>query len=340
MTQQKVQHSKELLSILDRFPGTPMLVVGDLILDHYIWGKVRRISPEAPVVVVELQEENKRPGGAGNVASNLSSLGANAEIVGVIGNDQHGAELLSALTGSGVQCSGLVTDPARPTTVKTRVIAHSQQVVRVDRELTKPVSDPVSVEIVTGVNNRLASVKGMVVSDYGKGAVQESLFRQIRQWKLQGRVGGGVLPVVVDPKAPNFSMYAGATVIKPNRGEAEEAAGETINNRQDAAMVAERLLRTWGCEQVLVTLGEDGMVLVSADGPRTLATEIDTVAREVYDVSGAGDTVSAVFSLALAVGATAEQAARIANVAAGIVVAEVGTVAVSLDQLRSAIISS
>ncbi len=311
-----------------------MLVLGDLILDHYIWGRVDRISPEAPVVVVQVTQEDKRPGGAGNVVNNLVALGAKVAVRGVVGDDESGRTLVKMLTDAGVNTSGVVVDRTRPTTIKTRVIAHAQQVVRVDREITEPISSPIVGEMMNGFDRAVSQAQGVLVSDYAKGVIVPSVMENLR-----GCIAalGKPIPFLVDPKAPNFSLYAGATVIKPNRGEAQAASGIAITNRERAIAAGKILVEKWNCKMVLITLGEDGMVLVAGDHGREQAYEIETRAQEVYDVSGAGDTVSAVFGLALASGADPKAAAQLANIAAGIVVAEVGTVAITRDQLHQVI---
>lgn len=326
----------ELYSLIDRLPGKEILVVGDLILDHYIWGKVARISPEAPVVVVQVSEENKRPGGAGNVVNNLAALGVKVRLCGIVGDDENGRDLTRMLKDSGVDVSGVLVDKSRPTTVKTRVIAHAQQVVRVDREDDSPLDAALGDKLAGIVEKTLASVGGAIVSDYGKGAICASLLERLGELGARG-VTGLKRPLLVDPKAPNYGLYRGATVIKPNRKEAEEACGILIRSRADAVRAGTMLLDKWGCEMVLITLGEDGMVLVSHGDKAAQSFEIDTVAQEVYDVSGAGDTVSAVFTAALAAQASPEQAAELANFGAGIAVAEVGTVAVTREDLRAAV---
>lgn len=324
----------ELLSIVEKFSGTPMLVIGDLILDHYVWGKVNRISPEAPVVVVQVTEESRRPGGAGNVANNLSALGAAVSVCGLVGDDDDGRALLELLEARAIDASGVLVDRTRPTTVKTRVIAHAQQVVRVDREIAAPISESYREGIAAALQAKLGHARGIVVSDYAKGVICEPIFRRIEQGFEQGVLGLGKAPVIVDPKCRNLGLYSRATVIKPNRSEAEEASGISINSRAKAIEAGGILLDRWNCDMVLITLGEMGMVLVSKMQDQEPVIEVETMAREVYDVSGAGDTVSAVFALSLSVGATSRQAALLANYAAGIVVAEVGTVAVTEEQLR------
>lgn len=330
----------ELLEIIDRFSETPILLVGDVMLDHYIWGKVERISPEAPVVVVEVTEENERPGGAALVAHNLVQLGAKVSLGGFIGSDQAGNTLSTILNELGVDTSSLIVDSSRPTTIKSRVIAHAQQVVRVDREDKRPIAGELGVELAKRVGKQISKTKALVISDYAKGAITEPLFDILDEAKKGGKLGYGRYPVVIDPKAPNFSLYRNATVVKPNRAEAARAASMEIPTRSHAISAGEVLLDRWGCEIVLITLGEEGMVLVSNRSELPHSVEIDTSAREVFDVSGAGDTVNAVFTLALAVGATPMQAAKLANYAAGLVVAEVGTVAITAADLRAAVLLS
>jgi rfaE bifunctional protein kinase chain/domain len=330
--------TERLLSLIDQFKDTPILLVGDMMLDHYVWGKVDRISPEAPVVVVQVTEESERPGGAALVAHNLVQLGAKVYLGGFVGDDSSGRALRNLLDGLGINTEALITDPERPTTVKTRVIAHSQQVVRVDREKVGSISGELGVELSKRLAAVMPNTKAMVISDYAKGAITETLFDFLDEKKSQ--LGFGKYPVVIDPKAPNFGLYRNATVVKPNRAEASRAANMEIPNRAHAISAGEILLRRWGCEIVLITLGEDGMVLVSDSPGLPPAVEIDTMARDVFDVSGAGDTVNAVFTLALATGASPGDAARLANHAAGLVVAEVGTVAVTAQDLRAAVLIS
>ncbi len=329
----KVDKSK-LLGVVQGFRDVPMLVVGDLLLDHYIWGSVDRISPEAPVVVVAVTEENKRLGGAGNVANNLVSLGAKASICGAVGDDEAGQQMVELFAEKGVETEGILVDSSRPTTQKTRVIAHAQQVVRVDREVAEPLAENHQKEMGARVSASLKQARGVIVSDYAKGAICPAVFDALHGRSKTGPAAGAVL---VDPKAPNFSMYRSATVIKPNRKEAEESSGMRIKKRSDAIAAGRKLLTVWDTEMVLITLGEMGMVLVAREDEQHAPVEVDTVARDVYDVSGAGDTVSAVFSLSLAAGASTSDAAVLANIAAGVVVGEVGTAVVSVDSLNSAI---
>lgn len=323
----------DLLEVISRFKDVPMLVVGDLILDHYIWGKVSRISPEAPVVVVKTTKETRTPGGAANVVNNLTKLGSKVSVSGLIGEDEFGRILSEQLSELGADVEGVFSDSSRSTTSKSRVIAHAQQVVRVDREETTPYSDEIKANLSNFLSARLSESQGLVISDYAKGVVSESLFKPLVAAKEAGSIGLNIKPVVVDPKAPNYSFYAGTSVIKPNRSEAEDASGQEINSLADAEKAARILLEKWDSELILITLGEDGMLFASAQECQTIPTQ----AREVYDVSGAGDTVSAVFALSLAVKATPLQAAILSNIAAGVVVAEVGTVPITTERLVQAV---
>lgn len=329
--------AQELKELVSRFEGTPVTVVGDVFLDHYVWGKVSRISPEAPVVVVNVTSEDRRLGGAGNVARNLASLGAKVYVCGVVGDDDAGRQLIGLVEKMGANTDGMIIDRTRSTIVKSRVIAHSQQVVRIDHEVLKPLASTYAQSIATALRSSIEQTKGVVVSDYGKSTICEEVYKPIQEGFSKGRLGLNKLPVLIDPKSPNFPLYTHATVIKPNRAEAAEASGVAINDRASAAHAARVLLDRWKCELVLVTLGEQGMVLVSSKDEKVPAVEVDTDAQEVFDVSGAGDTVSAVFLLALSVGADPKQAAVLANLAAGVVVAEVGTVAIRPEELLARI---
>lgn len=325
----------DLLSILDKCQDLPVLVAGDLIVDQYVVGSVNRISPEAPVVVVHQNDQYRRLGGAGNVAHNLASLGARVSLCSVVGDDEEGRALLRMLEELEIDTSGILVDRTRPTTVKTRVIAHAQQVVRIDKETTEPLAKTYSDGLSAALEDKLSTCQAVIVSDYGKGAVCKPLFDKIVSASKKGVVGLESIPVVVDPKEKNFSLYHGVTVIKPNRKEAAEASGIDIVDKPSATQAARILVDRWQCEMVMVTLGEMGLVVVSDQSEP--AIEIETRAQEVYDVSGAGDTVSAVFTLALRAGSNPRLAAELANYAAGVVVGEVGTVPIQLEQLRQAI---
>ncbi len=314
------ERAEELLAAFEK---CRILVVGDLMLDRYIRGRAERISPEAPVPVVRVESEDFAPGGAANVARNLRALGAWVMVVGVVGNDLEGERLLSLLKKEGVEVEGIFRDSDRPTTVKTRVIAHHQHVVRVDWEVTEPVTGEAERRISAYLSRSLCEVDGVVVSDYAKGAVTGGLLRMLRD---------GRAPVVVDPKEPHFDLYRKVRCVTPNRGEAERASGVRIRNEDDLKRAGEALLRRWEADMVLITRGEEGMSLF--EGNRKV-THIPTVAREVYDVSGAGDTVVATFTLALSAGAKPQEAAHLANVAAGIVVGKLGTATASPEEVLS-----
>ena len=328
---------KRLLEVISKFENTPILVQGDVILDRYVWGKVERISPEAPVVVVQVTKDDQRLGGAANVVKNLCCLGAKVSLCGILGEDEAGRGVKALLDEDGVEHGGLIQDSESQTTIKTRVIAHHQQVVRIDRERIQKLQPDASSRLAKEFAKRIPEHKAVIISDYGKGAVCPSIFGEIAKGYSEGILGAKKIPVIVDPKAPHFDLYTHATVIKPNRKEAEEASGLAIPNRAAAVRAAQVLLERWKSEMVMITLGEEGMVLVSNIPMEEPVLEVDTEAREVFDVSGAGDTVSAVFALALGVGASQREAAVLSNISAGIVVAEVGTVPIRIDQLRRAL---
>ncbi len=299
------------------------------MIDQYLWGSVSRISPEAPVPVVRLGRESFRLGGAGNVVNNLVSLGARAIPAGVRGDDRYGELLETFCRDAGISTEALVVAPGRPTTVKTRVIAHNQQVVRVDREVDGPLDAGVAVRVAEKAVSSLGRVQGLVVSDYDKGGVSEDLLATLLPEAARRR-----LPIVVDPKNRLFRHYRPATVVTPNSREALEAAGMPARADAEFEAVGRRLLEILDCPYVLITRGERGMILLERSG-RTL--EIPAMAREVFDVTGAGDTVAATLALALAAGATVEEAALLSNRAAGVVVGKVGTATLTVPELLDAI---
>jgi len=326
---------KELLQTLERTRDLPILVVGDIMLDRYIWGKVERISPEAPVPVVRTTRVEDRLGGAGNVARNLVRLGARVTLCGFVGDDAEGQTLLSIMERDRMQKDGVIIDRGRPTCLKTRVIAHAQQVVRIDREETALPTPALCEGFAAVVDAHIDANRALIISDYGKGCVSEAVMRKVQQARKSGRLGLGARPLVVDPHPANYGLYNGVSVAKPNRREAEEASGIRITDRGSALRAGQALLRKWDAEMMLVTLGEDGLAIVS--GEKDDGIFLETVAIEVHDVSGAGDTVTAVFSAALACGASSAVAGDLANIAAGIVVSEVGTVAIDPQKLKSEI---
>lgn len=315
--------------ILANFRRRAVLVVGDLMVDEYIWGRVSRISPEAPVPVVEVTHESVRVGGAANVAANLRSLGAEVHVVGVVGNDPPGERLVNELEGLGIKGDGVAVDRDRPTAVKTRVVAGSQHVVRFDREDGRDLHPGVTRRLLEGVRERLPHVHALLISDYAKGVVTAGLMRQVLPLARRlGRI------VTVDPKVRHFNLFKRATAVAPNHHEAGAAAGVVIRSEADLLRVGGRLLRRLEAEALLITRGEQGMSLFERGGA---VHHIPAVAKEVYDVTGAGDTVMSALTLALAAGATMRQAAAIANHAAGIVVGKVGTAVVTLPELRAAL---
>lgn len=324
--------AQQLKTLFDTFQEKTILVVGDLMLDSYLWGGVSRISPEAPVPVVDIHTESHRLGGAANVAFNIASLGASAIPVGVIGDDPRGTLLSSLFSEEGFSVSGLVVDAARPTTVKTRIIAHNQQVVRTDRESTDPVSETIEAQVRHVIARHLEDADAIVIEDYNKGLLRPELISGIIS--MAGDAG---VPVLVDPKFDNFFRYQGVTLFKPNRKEAAERLGMRLETREDADRAGERLLAELACTAVLITLGEAGMSLYEAGGK---PVHIPTRAQTVHDVSGAGDTVIAAMSLALCAGAPFSDAAVIANQAAGIVCESVGIVPVDREILYNRLLQS
>lgn len=319
-------------TFLKKFRSTRILVMGDLILDEFIWGKVDRISPEAPVPVVWAERESVMPGGAANVATNVKALGGQVRLLGVVGSDSSGERLLRELKGSQIPTDDILTDSSRPTTAKTRVIAHHQQVVRIDRERVLPLSARLNRALIQRALRILPEVEGVIIEDYGKGAIGRELLKPVvAQAKRLGKV------ITVDPKEEHFDTYRGVTALTPNKKEASLAAGLEITDRASLKRAAQIILKRLKPEVLLVTLGEEGMCLFASNGARPV--HIPTVAREVFDVSGAGDTVISVFTLALGAGATSLEAATIANAAAGVVVGKVGTATCSADELRNVILA-
>ncbi len=318
---------EDLGGILDGFDRIRIVILGDLIIDQYIWGRVNRISPEAPIPVVEVVSENFSLGGAANVASNLNALGVAVEICGIVGDDSHGEMLLQMLERKGIDVRLVLKDPDRPTILKTRIIAHKQQVVRVDREDTRLLEGELLIEMKERLRQAIPKADALILEDYGKGVIQEGLLGEIVPMARRlGKI------VTVDPKRDHFDFYRGVTAITPNRLEAGEAAGITISDEQGLQEAGARLMERLECEAVLITMGEQGMCLFSEGSP---PLNIPARAREVYDVSGAGDTVIAVFTSALVAGASFRQAAMLSNVAGGLVVEKLGTAVVTREEIRA-----
>jgi D-beta-D-heptose 7-phosphate kinase/D-beta-D-heptose 1-phosphate adenosyltransferase len=317
--------------IFARFAKRRILVVGDLMLDRYLIGNVSRISPEAPVPVVDINKEEHLLGGAANVAKNIAALGGKAHLVGVVGNDSFGKTLKKLLIGNGFSDGGIFTDSGRPTTVKTRIIAHNQQIVRADREKAAPISDFLNNKALDYINKLLPKTDGVIISDYGKGVINYSLLTTL----IQSCNERGIF-VSVDPKETHFFNYRKVGTITPNHHEAGFVAGQKITDDKSLLNVGWRLLEQLDARSILITLGEKGMALFENDSRAPdgkVLTKIPAMARKVFDVTGAGDTVIATMTLAVAAGANLKEAAFIANVAAGEVVGEIGTAQVSKNRL-------
>jgi D-beta-D-heptose 7-phosphate kinase/D-beta-D-heptose 1-phosphate adenosyltransferase len=312
-------------ALLERAAGVRVLVVGDLMLDRYVVGAVERISPEAPVPVVRVQGERIALGGAGNVAANATALGASCSVVGLVGSDVEGDLLLRGLAQVGVRSDGVVESPERPTTVKTRVLAKHQQIVRFDREVDEQVGALLARQIADRTAELASECDVLVVQDYDKGVLAAPVIDAIL-----GAVAARALPWVVDPKRRSFFAYPGATVFKPNAKELEDALGGPIQPDDPAWM--ERVRGRLRCRHLLVTLGDQGMAIQTDEGAQL---RLPTVAQGVYDVSGAGDTVTAAVAVALAAGASIGEAAALANHAAAVEVSKPGVQTVSAVELRT-----
>ena len=315
-----------LSALLKRFRSTRVLVVGDLILDEFVWGTVDRISPEAPVPVVWVERESAMPGGAANVASNVKALGGRVRLLGLIGADPQGRRLKEALESRGIPTEDLMVDPDRPTTVKSRVIAHHQQVVRIDREKIHQLQAPLLRQMVERVKERTPQIDGLIIEDYGKGLIVPELLKAVvglakRHHKV----------ITVDPKEEHFPYYRGVTALTPNKKEAALAAKQPITDARSLLQAGKKILKRLKPEALLITLGEEGMMLFYGQGNGPV--KIPTVAKEVFDVSGAGDTVIAAFTLSRAAGASFLEAATLANAAAGVVVGKVGVATCSPEEL-------
>lgn len=334
---------ESLQAIIDRLEGKHVVIIGDLILDEYIWGDVKRISPEAPVPVLETTSETARFGGAANVAHNVASLGGRADLIGVIGSDSNGKTLIGILQEAGINTGGIRTDSSRPTSAKTRVIARAsstsvsnhQQLLRIDRESSLPVDASLQDELLNAVTDRISQADALIIEDYEKGVLNPELIENIlivaRKYNK---------PIVVDPKVENFWHYKGVTSITPNHKEAGAALNREITDENTLIEVGEEILDRLALDGLLITRGEQGMSLFRRIGD-SQRTEVEHISpaqpRDVFDDTGAGDTVVAVFTLALAAGTEMYDAARLSNLAGGIVVGEVGCAAATHDSLSQAI---
>ncbi|MBS0658517.1 MAG: D-glycero-beta-D-manno-heptose-7-phosphate kinase [Verrucomicrobia bacterium] len=319
-------------ALLSSLPSCRILVIGDLMLDEFIYGKVGRISPEAPVPVVEVTRQQSYPGGAANVARNLREFTDRVALMGVVGACEHAAKLRSLLAGQGIELGGMVTDPEYQTIVKTRIIARQQHVVRVDRERRGAPAAASHEAALRWLEAHIGEFDAVILEDYAKGFLTQDF---VDRASALAQAAGKVL--TVDPNPNNPLRWPGATAIKPNRSEAFAAAGRAASEpvtpvEEDAALaeVGAALMAKWNCPLLLVTLGEQGMMLFRREQP---PFALPTRAREVFDVSGAGDTVIALFTLCLAAGATPAEAAEMANHAAGVVVGKLGTATLTPDEL-------
>lgn len=321
--------NERLRQVLDAFPGKRILILGDVMLDEYIWGDVRRISPEAPVPIVESKRRTCVPGGAANTATNVGSLKGRPLVGGVVGVDAEAARLRAELAARAMDLDGLIAAETRPTTSKKRIVAHSQHVVRLDAESREPLPASVEDRLLRWAEGHVGNVDACVLSDYAKGVVSS---RVAEDFIGMARAVGK--PVVVDPKGANYAKYRGATILTPNLLEAETASNHQIGNEADLMEVGHRLLDMLDSSALLITRGAHGMSLFL---PGTPAVHTPAEARHVFDVTGAGDTTVAALALSLAAGATLAEAMYLANKAAGIVVGKLGTGAVTLEELGQAL---
>jgi rfaE bifunctional protein kinase chain/domain len=316
--------------LAQQFSHRNVVVLGDVMLDEFIWGDVSRISPEAPVPVVEIRRESTHLGGAANVLANLVALGARACVIGVVGDDDAAAKVRAELREqSPMQTNDLlITDPSRPSTIKTRIIAHSQMVVRADRERRTPVDGQTEDAIIAAARAALANADALVISDYDKGVVTPRVLSEVLPAAYQR------MPVLIDPKIRNFSFYRPATLITPNHHEALRMTNTEEDSDAGLRVAGQKIREQLSCDAVLITRGDRGMILLEGKND---PVQVSTAAREVYDVTGAGDTVIATLGAALACGASMTDAALLANHAAGIVVGKVGTATATINEVLDSI---
>ncbi len=319
--------------IISSFKNKNILIIGDIILDRYIFGRVSRISPEAPVPVVDVMRESFLLGGAANVANNIIALGGKVTVAGVIGKDRAGDVVKGLMTDSNINIEAIIEDN-RPTTVKARVIAHNQQIVRFDREDRRKLEGKSLLSFLGQIRKMLPLYDAVIISDYKKGVVSASLVKEVVKYAKQKKTF-----VAVDPKVGHFHLYKNVSLITPNIMEASEGSGVQIKDEKSLLKAGETLLSRLSCMSVLITRGEEGMSLFEWGSKGMGVTHIPTVAKKVFDVTGAGDTVIATFTLAYAAGASLQDAATIANHAAGIVVGEVGTAVATPDILLQSLVS-
>lgn len=322
---------ERIREIAENISGKQILVLGDLMVDRYLWGKVTRISPEAPVPIINIAEEEVRFGGAANVANNLINLGARPVLVGVVGNDPWGETFRRLLMEKDLPSLGLITDDSRPTTVKTRIIGNNQHVARVDREQVRAIPDEVQQQLLEYVEKILPDIDALILQDYNKGVLTPQLVRKVIEL-----ANGHKKIITVDPKFDNFLTFENVTLFKPNKKETEEALAVRINSRDDLRRAGKKLFERMHPRSVLITLGEDGVALFENENDVVF---MGTRARKVSDVSGAGDTVIATVTAALAGGAALKEAVTLANFAAGIVCEEVGVVPIRKEKLIRSVLA-
>jgi D-glycero-beta-D-manno-heptose-7-phosphate kinase len=316
---------QQLRDILKSFIGKRIAVVGDLMIDGYYWGTVNRVSPEAPVPVVDVVEESARLGGAANVANNIQSLGGYPLLVGLIGDDYPGERFLNLAKDQNLSVEGIVKDASRPTTIKTRVIAHGQHVVRIDNESKADCPDQLKQRIVDTVKYNINEIDGIILEDYNKGVITKDIIQEI---VAVARKYDKI--ITVDPKFNNFFEYKNVSVFKPNKRETEEAMGSRIKDNDAVVQAGQKLLSILHADNILLTRGEEGLTLFESNGE---ITHMKSLATNIQDVSGAGDTVIATLTMTLASGGTIKEASVLANCAASVVVASVGIVPILPDQL-------
>ncbi len=314
--------------LISKCQGKKIAVVGDVMLDRFFWGKVNRISPEAPVPVVELEQETAHLGGASNVAHNLKNLGIIPIMCGVVGNDNSGSSFIEIARNNDIDISGIFIDPKRPTTVKTRIIAQNQHLVRVDREVCEPISEEATMFIIEKIAET-KDISGIIFQDYNKGTITKKLIHRLIAFANEKNI-----PTFVDPKFENFFEYQNTTVFKPNRKEAQQALNRKISTREEIILAGTELMKKLNAKAILLTLGADGMALFESEDEVSF---VPTRARKVADVSGAGDTTIATLAAIYTTGASLKEAATIANYAAGTVCEEPGVVPITIPRLMETI---
>ncbi len=323
-------NKNKILNAFEAFEGKRIAIIGDLMLDRYLWGSAVRISPEAPVPVVDIAQESSRLGGSANVANNIISLGGIAHPVGIIGDDYTGKLLLEMMSSANFAVEGIIADSNVPTTVKTRVIANNQHVVRIDRENKHTISPESHKNMIEYLEKNINSFDAIIFEDYNKGVITKEVIEKVTKLAAAHSI-----PITVDPKFDNFFEFKKVRVFKPNRKEAEEAIGKKIRNDDELIEAMKNIMNRLDCDNILLTRGEKGMALLEKSGELTL---INTRARNVADVSGAGDTVISTLTMSLVSGASAQESAIISNYAAGIVCEEVGVVPIKKDILLNKIL--